>query len=118
MSQRTAKLYIEDILTSINKIGKYTKNMDFNSFNENELVIDAVIRNLEVIGEAAKYLPDKIREKYPNLPWKRIIGLRNIAIHKYFSTDLPLIWKILTENIPETKKGILAIKEDLSSKND
>ena len=103
MTERSPELYIDDIIEAINKIERYTKDMDFSKFSENELVLDAVIRNLEIIGEASTHIPEKIREKYSNLPWKRIIGLRNIAIHGYFKIDLSLIWAIITKNIPLTK---------------
>jgi len=112
MTERSPELYIDDIIEAINKIERYTKDMDFSKFSENELVLDAVIRNLEIIGEASTHIPEKIREKYSNLPWKRIIGLRNIAIHGYFKIDLSLIWAIITKNIPLTKDTILKIQKE------
>jgi len=73
------------------------------------MVIDAVIRNLEIIGEASSNLPEIFRQKYPHIPWNRMIGLRNIAIHEYFGVDLTIIWEVITRNIVETKPMIFEI---------
>jgi len=112
MKSTEYKLFIEDILESIEKIQRYIKNLDYEKFKDNELVADAVIRNLEIIGEASKNIPDNIRAKYPNVPWRRMIGLRNITAHEYFGVDLNIIWEIITTNLPETKPKIELILED------
>jgi uncharacterized protein with HEPN domain len=75
------------------------------------LVIDAVIRNLEIIGEASKYIPDGVREDNPEIPWKRMVGLRNIVIHGYFGVDTEIIWRIITANLPDVKPFIEMMKE-------
>jgi len=116
MTERSLDLFISDIIEAINKIERYTRDLDFSKFRENELVIDAVIRNLEVIGEASTHIPENIREKHSNLPWKRIIGLRNIAIHGYFKIELNMIWAIITKNLPETKNIIIKIKKEVVKK--
>ena len=113
MKGRSLKLTIEDILDAIFKIERYTSEMNFLKFKGNDLVIDAVIRNLEIIGEASTYIPENVRNKYPELPWKRMVGLRNIAIHGYFKVDLNLIWTIITKNIPEAKKIIVKMRKEL-----
>ncbi|AEF95817.1 HepT-like ribonuclease domain-containing protein [Methanotorris igneus] len=92
MSKRDVKAFLWDILKSIEKIEKWTKNVEFDEFVENELLQDAIIRNLEIIGEASKYIPENIRDKYSQIPWKRIIGFRNILIHKYFGIDYETTW--------------------------
>ncbi len=84
MKRRTYRLYIEDILASMNKIEKCISGLTYDAFEKNEMVVDAVIRNLEIIGEAAKNIPEEIREKHSEIPWKRMMGLRNIMIHDYF----------------------------------
>ncbi len=114
MKGRNQKLVIEDILESINKIERYIENLKYKDFEKNELVIDAVIRNLEIIGEASKNISDDIRNEYKNIPWKRMIGLRNITTHEYFGIDLSIIWEIITVNLPETKSKIELIVKDLS----
>lgn len=112
MKDRDWKLFLEDILESMEKIGSYTEAMDFDSFTRNQLVIDAVIRNLEVVGEACKHIPLRIRKKYDEVPWKAIVGLRNIAIHEYFGLDLENIWKIIKEDLPKNKETFKRIFEN------
>lgn len=100
---------MEDILNFCSKIEIYLKEMSKVDFENNELVIDAVLRNLELIGEASKRLSNEFINKYSNIPWKKIIGLRNIVIHEYSDVDLDIIWDIVTKNIPETKGNIQEI---------
>ncbi|MGQ4874782.1 MAG: DUF86 domain-containing protein [Promethearchaeia archaeon] len=72
---------------------------------------DSVIHRIKIIGEAIKNIPDKIKLKYPNIPWKQITGMRDILIHQYFGADLNLTWEVLKKDIPNLKKEILKIKE-------
>jgi len=83
MKRRTGKLFVEDILEAIDKIKRHIEGLTYETFVKNELVIDAVIRNLEIIGEASRNLPEDVRKKYPEIPWGRMIGLRNIIIPNY-----------------------------------
>jgi uncharacterized protein with HEPN domain len=78
---------LKDILESMNRIDTYIFGVEYDSFLSNQMLIDAVIRNLEVIGEAARNVSDEIRNKYPKIPWRNMIGLRNILIHQYFGVD-------------------------------
>lgn len=114
MRNRPYKLFLEDIIGSIEKIDKYIKEMSFDDFQDNSLTIDAVIRNLEIIGEATKNIPPDIRSGYPDIPWGRMMGLRNIVSHKYFSIDLSIIWQIVTVNLPETKPLIEGMIKDIT----
>jgi len=114
MKGRKQRFFVEDILESIKKIQLYIENLNYNDFEKNELIVDTVIRNLEIIGEASRNIPDDIRNKYNDIPWKKMIGLRNIATHEYFGIDLSIIWKIITVNLPETKPKIELISKDLS----
>lgn len=111
--KRSNRLFVEDILDSIDKIESYIKNLSYDDFINDQMVIDAVIRNLEIIGEAANNIPKNIRNKNSNIPWKRIIGLRNIVIHGYFGIDLSIIWEIITKNLAETKPIIIELKNKL-----
>lgn len=111
--KRSYRLFVEDILESVDKIERYVKGISYDNFVENEMIIDAVIRNLEVIGEASKNIPENIREQYTTIPWRRIIGLRNIMIHGYFGIDLSIIWVIITKNLPETKPSIVEMLNNL-----
>lgn len=102
-------LYLEDILECMNKIEKYISGLNFEQFDENQLIIDAVIRNLEIIGEASKFITEEIRLKYPSVPWKSMVGLRNILIHEYFGVDEQIIWEIVSKDFKETKPIIESI---------
>ncbi len=89
MSKRNPKLFVHDMLEAIEKIEKYTESInDPEEFKRKDIVVDAVLRNLEIIGEAAKNIPEEIRNKYPEILWNRVIGLRNVVIHGYFIVDL------------------------------
>ncbi len=86
--------------------------MTYEDFENDERTVDAVIRNLEIIGEAARNIPLELRDKYSDIPWRRIVGLRNVVIHDYFGVDLEIIWEIITKDLLDLKekiKGILKI---------
>ncbi len=93
----------------MDKIEQYTKDLDENLFNQNEMIFDAVVRNLEIIGEASKHVPQNIRDSFPEIPWKRMIGLRNLVIHEYFGVDVQTVWQIVSRNIPETKPELIKL---------
>jgi uncharacterized protein with HEPN domain len=94
MSKRDPKLLIEDILESAGKILDYTKNISYNQFCNDSKTIDAVIRNFEIIGEAANRLPTAFKEENDFIDWRRIIGFRNRIIHDYFGIDYSIVWQI------------------------
>ena len=83
MPPREWKLYIEDILEAISKIQRYTEGMDLKAFRASDITVDAVQRNLTIIGEAARQVPPKIVEGYPDIPWNKMRGLRNVVVHQY-----------------------------------
>ena len=112
---RDYRLYIDDILEAIQRVEEYTAGMDFEDFAENRLVVDAVVRNLEIIGESCRALPQEIWERYPDVEWRKIVGLRNILIHQYFGVDLELLWDILKNKLPELKMKVEKIKRDLNA---
>jgi len=109
MTKRSHKLYIKDIFDAIDKIEGYTKDLSFEKFSENELVIDAVIRNFEIIGEASKHMPNSIRSEHKDVPWKEMSGMRDKVIHEYFGVDLDIVWKTVKERLPDLKKQLLRI---------
>jgi uncharacterized protein with HEPN domain len=109
MTARSPDLYLNEILTSMDKIERYIAGVTFDEFIQREQLIDAVERNIEKIGEAAAAVPDEIRSRYPDVPWKTIVGLRNKVIHHYFAVDKEVIWQIAKKNIPETKGKIADI---------
>lgn len=106
-------MYLTDILESMERIEKYIQGVDYETFQSNQMLTDAVIRNLEVIGEAARNVSDEIRKKYTEIPWRNMIGLRNILIHHYFGIDESIVWEVIKTNLPEAKPHILrAIQEE------
>ncbi len=114
--KKDAVIYLNDILFSIDLIEKYIQGLAFDSFDDDYGVQDKVLRRLEIIAEAAKKLPEEIRLQYKSIPWKSIIGLRNIITHTYDEVNLKEIWKIVTEHLSETKKQIEMIRSDLQKK--
>lgn len=106
MSRREPLLYLEDILTSIRKIEEYTKDLSQKDFSKDWKTIDAVIRNLEVIGEAARSMPEEITEKYPEIPWSSMVSTRNKVIHEYFGVDVEILWKTIREDLLSLKNQI------------
>jgi uncharacterized protein with HEPN domain len=94
MSKRNSKLLIEDIIESGNKILDYTKGYTFEQFIADSKTVDAVIRNFEVIGEAANRLDEEFKDKYPQIDWHRIRGFRNRIVHDYMGVDYGIVWQI------------------------
>ena len=110
MMARRAKLYLTDILDAIKKIEAYTKGLSFKEFCKKKIAIDAVVRNFEIIGEAAKNIPASIKTGHKEIPWKEMAGMRNKIIHEYFGVDLEIIWKTIRQSLPTLKKSISQIK--------
>jgi uncharacterized protein with HEPN domain len=100
MSRRDPQVLIEDILTALAKIQRYVSGLTRDQFLADEKTIDAVVRNLEIIGEATRQLPAAYRDERPHVPWHQIAGLRNRIVHDYFGLDLELIWEIVEVELP------------------
>jgi len=105
--------YIQDILDAITDIETFIEGMDFELFRQNKKTVNAVIRSLEIIGEAVKKIPDEIKMKDPNIPWKNIAGMRDKLIHEYFGVDQVIIWKAASEEIPALKPSIQELFNEL-----
>ena len=101
MSKRAPNLLIEDIIDSGIKILEYTNNLSFDDFIDDDKTVDAVIRNFEIIGEAANRLPQDLKDQYPDIDWNRIRGFRNRIVHDYFGIDYSIVWEIKTSFLPE-----------------
>lgn len=102
MSKRDTKLLLEDMINSAEKILAYTKEFTFESFIKDDKTIDAVIRNFEIIGEAANRLPESFKEQHTNIDWHRIRGFRNRIVHDYMGIDFSIVWQIKESFLPET----------------
>lgn len=109
MSDRPVNLLIEDMLESIEKIERYAAGHAAASFIADELVTDAVVRNLEIIGEAASRLPEDFTSIDHGIEWGKIVGLRNRIIHEYFGVDLEIVWQIIQHDLPELKEKLIQI---------
>ena len=100
MPPREWRLRVEDILEAIARIERYVEGLTFEQFQADQKTVDAVIRNLEVIGEAVRYLSTDLQSLPDDVPWIDIAGMRNILIHEYFGVDLNIIWQTLTQDLP------------------
>ncbi len=100
MSDRNSKLLISDIIESIEKINRYTQGLNFDNFLKEEIIIDAVIRNFTIIGEATARLPKIFKSGNKNIPWVKIKNFRNLLTHEYFGVDLKITWKIIETELP------------------
>lgn len=96
---RDFRLYLDDMLEAIGRIQEYTADMDEAAFARDSKTQDAVVRNLEVIGEAARNLPDQMKAGAPEIDWRKIVGLRNILIHEYFGISTPILWDIIQNKL-------------------
>ncbi len=113
MTKKDDLVFIEHILESIEAIQEFSKGMDLDELSSNRLKQSAIVREIEIIGEAAKNVSKEIKDKYKEIPWKEIIGTRDKIIHHYFGVDLEVILDIIKEGIPKLKKQIQKIKEDI-----
>ena len=107
--KRDIGLFIEDILNSIKNIEEFSKNLDKEKFSKDNLRQSAIIRQLEIIGEAVKNIPDSFRKKYPKIPWKDIAGFRDILSHAYFGVSMDRVWNIIEIDLPKLKEDISKI---------
>ena len=101
MSKREPTLLVEDIIDSANKIIEYTRNLSFEDFTKDSKTTDAVIRNFEIIEEAANRLPEDFKDQHSNINWHRIRGFRNRIVHDYFGIDYSIVWKIKESFLPD-----------------
>ena len=111
MSSRAVDFLIEDIWEAIERIERYTKGMTRKSFEEDEKTADAVIRNLEIIGEAANRLSADFKEKHSEIEWTKIVGLRHRIVHEYFGVDLGIIWQIIQSDLPMFRRELKCIRD-------
>jgi uncharacterized protein with HEPN domain len=112
MKSRDLRDYLQDIIDSIDDIEDFTKNLTYEQFVKDRKTLNAVVRSIEIIGEAAKQLPNEVKANYNTLPWKEITGMRDKLIHAYFGMDTETIWETVHKNIPTLKQTIQKLLKD------
>ncbi len=113
--KRDIRVFIDDILESIDKIREYTGSITKDDFFAKSQIQDAVIRRLEIIGEAVKHIPQEIRWAHQEIPWQQIAGMRDVLIHEYFGVKLERVWKVITHDVNHLQNAIERIRRDIES---
>jgi uncharacterized protein with HEPN domain len=114
MSSREWLFRLQDILQAIEKIEGYLKKSTYSQFIKNEMVFDAVVRNLEIIGEASRNIPANIRQAHPDIPWELMYGMRNVLIHQYFGVDIQVVWHTAKTHLPPVQKKLEQILAEIA----
>lgn len=109
MTERSYKLFADDILEAIDKIESFIDGMDFDQFQNDDKTASAVLRKLEIIGEAVKNLPDQFKKKYKKIPWREMAGMRDKLIHWYFGVDYKVVWNVIAKELPQLKDQLKKI---------
>jgi uncharacterized protein with HEPN domain len=112
--KRDISLYLNDIYNAIVQIELFRKDLSFNDFINDDKTSNAIIRKLEIIGEAVKHIPQNIRMNYDDIPWKEMAGMRDKLIHFYFGIDYDLVWKVIDQDLMEIKPKILKILKEMN----
>jgi uncharacterized protein with HEPN domain len=97
---RDVSVYVADMLDSARRVERYSRGLDLEAFRQHDMVYDAILRNLEVLGEAAKGVPEQTRAAWPEIQWRAIAGLRDVLIHRYFGLEDETVWDAVVNSIP------------------
>ena len=111
--KRDYKLFIKDIISAMKSIEKFVEGLSLDEVGEDDKTSSAVIRKFEIIGEATRHVPDNLKERYPDIPWKRMAGMRDRLIHAYFGVDYRLVWEAIKIDIPKIKPRLQEIPAEL-----
>jgi len=114
--KKDESIFLQHILESIERIEEFVKGMSKQQFLEDVKTQDAVLRRLEIIGEAAKNLPEEFKKKHREIPWREIVDMRNIVVHKYFGVDLDITWEVVKNDLPDLKKKIKNLLKEVKKK--
>jgi uncharacterized protein with HEPN domain len=114
---RDHRLYLDDIIEAVRRIKEFTNDMDFDDFKADIKTQDAVVRNLEIIGEASGRLPEEVHLSAPEIEWRKIVGIRNILAHEYFGISLPIIWDIVQNKLDELSAACLRLTSESPDKS-
>lgn len=112
MSKRTDREFVSDIQEAIRRVMDYTSGMTYEAFLADTKTQDAVVRNLEIIGEAAKNLSENIRAKRADIPWKGMTGIRDKLIHHYFGVNLDIVWQVATADLPQLTDSLTTMADE------
>lgn len=107
--------YLKDIRDEIHQALAFVSGVSYEEFLENAMLNHAVVRSLEVVGEAAKGIPEDVRQQYPEVPWRRMAGMRDVLIHHYFGVDLEIVWRTATEILPDLAPQVERVLSELKS---
>jgi len=110
MSKRPVDLLLDDICEAIDRIELYINGMSFDVFSKDRKSVDAVVRNLEIIGEASNRLPADFKDSHSQIEWHKVVGLRHRIVHEYFGIDLQIVWQILQKDLPSLRQAISQIR--------
>lgn len=114
MKGRALSDFLQDILDGIQEIEAFTTGIDFESFKSNREKILAIIKLLEILGEAVGKIPEAMRQQYPNINWKEVVGMRNSLVHEYWGVDVGVVWATVQEDVPVLKETIREMLKSLS----
>jgi uncharacterized protein with HEPN domain len=115
LKEKDYRDYIQDILNSIDESHEFVGGMTFDDFTKDRKTVNAVIRSLEVIGEASKNIPKGVRDQFPDVPWQKMTGMRDKLIHQYFGVDLEIVWKAVKEDLRPVRSSVVRVLKELST---
>lgn len=106
MRKRDYRDYLTDIVDSIGDIKDFISGLGFERFKKDKKTVNAVVRSIEIIGEATRKIPKTLKDRYPGIPWKKMAGMRDKLIHEYFGIDIEILWKVAKEDVPALNSAI------------
>lgn len=113
--RRDYRDYLQDMLTAIDEVAEFTEGISFEAFTQDRKTVNAVVRSLEVLGEAAKSIPEDLRANAPGVPWKYMAGMRDKLIHRYFGVDLSIVWTVVKDELPPLRPDIECLMSQLET---